>query len=160
MPFHNFRVMDNLNYVVLSILFANLMLPAWAQGIYVLEKDNKFFEVGQRKSFVNVDDDSCRQLRSLLKYGFINPNGEVVVPFRYDEAKSFSEGLAAVKVGSKWGFLDKKGRIVIEPKFDSVDFFREGLAAVRVKQQFGFIDMRGNFVVKPQFDCALHFSCG
>ena len=44
-----------------------------------------------------------------VKYGFVNKNGEVVIPCKYDEARSFSEGIAAVRLGDKWGFVDKKG---------------------------------------------------
>ncbi len=56
-----------------------------------------------------------------------------VIPFKYDEAKSFSEGLALVKLNGKWGFIDKTGKEVGIPlgKYDNVMSFSEGLAAVR-----------------------------
>jgi WG containing repeat len=37
------------------------------------------------------------------KYGFIDKNGKVIVPFQFDDAHIFSEGLAAVCVGGYWG---------------------------------------------------------
>ena len=43
------------------------------------------------------------------KWGFINPNGEVVIPFEYDEIQNFQNNLAAVKKSNKWGFINKKG---------------------------------------------------
>ena len=36
---------------------------------------------------------------------------------QFDEAKTFSEGLAAVKVGEKWGYIDKAGQVVIAAQF-------------------------------------------
>src|SRR5580704_212376 len=36
-----------------------------------------------------------------------------VIKPQFDEADSFSEGLAAVRVGAKYGYIDKQGKIVI-----------------------------------------------
>lgn len=38
----------------------------------------------------------------------------MVIPGFLDEARSFSEGLAPVRVGKKWGFIDKKGNMTIQ----------------------------------------------
>src|SRR5206468_8469070 len=40
------------------------------------------------------------------KYGFIDKTGKEVIPRKYDDARSFSEGLAAVKLNGEWGFID------------------------------------------------------
>ncbi|MCL6590461.1 MAG: WG repeat-containing protein [Firmicutes bacterium] len=47
-----------------------------------------------------------------------------------EDAHSFSEGLAAVKITGKWGFIDTKGNVVITPSFDKVGSFSEGLAVI------------------------------
>lgn len=39
------------------------------------------------------------------KYGFINVNGKVVIPMKYEKVRSFHEGYAAVRQNGKWGFL-------------------------------------------------------
>lgn len=68
------------------------------------------------------------------KMGFINKNGDVVIKSNFDEAKNFSEGLAAVRFGNeytgKWGFINKNGDLVIAPIFDSANSFSEGFASV------------------------------
>jgi hypothetical protein len=56
------------------------------------------------------------------KFGFINKNGEVVIEFRYDDAKNFANGLAAVKSNGLWGFVDRNGNQVIEPQFDGIRY--------------------------------------
>ena len=43
------------------------------------------------------------------QYGFVDEQGNEVVPLMYDDAWHFSEGLAAVQLKGKWGFIDKKG---------------------------------------------------
>ena len=51
------------------------------------------------------------------RYGYINPEGKYIINPQFDDAGSFSGGLAAVKMG-KWGYIDKTGKVVINPQFD------------------------------------------
>jgi hypothetical protein len=55
--------------------------------------------IGHRDSW-NDQDGRC---------GFINDEGRLVIPFIYEDARRFSEGLAAVKIDGKWGYIDKTG---------------------------------------------------
>jgi KWG Leptospira. len=59
-------------------------------------------------------------------YGYKNESGKVVITAKFDDANSFSEGLAAVLQNGKWGFIDKKGNFVIPAKFDESWSFSEG----------------------------------
>lgn len=43
------------------------------------------------------------------KYGFINEDNDIVIPFVYDEAGSFSEGFAIVQKFGKYGYVDRYG---------------------------------------------------
>ena len=40
------------------------------------------------------------------KWGFINKEGNEVIPCLFDDAGDFSEGFARVKLGDKWGFIE------------------------------------------------------
>lgn len=82
------------------------------------------------------------------KYGYINIKGELAVPYMYDDAHYFYEGLAAVKSGKKYGFINANNKLVIEPQFDTVKHFSEGVCVVGVIEpefglQWGFIDKKG-----------------
>lgn len=93
------------------------------------------------------------------KYGYIDKTGKVVIPFQYDGADRFFEGLASVLVGAKlvdvevtvygtggappvkklekqlvggkYGYIDTTGKMVIPP-YIYAGKFSEGLAAVGV----------------------------
>jgi len=59
------------------------------------------------------------------KWGFVDQKGEVTIAPQYDEARSFSGGLAAVKIGDLWGFIDKEGIVVIRCEFKDAGYFTE-----------------------------------
>lgn len=80
------------------------------------------------------------------KWGFVNENGDTVIPFVYDEAEPFSDGLAAVKKGKYFGFIDYNNKVVINFKFIKVEPFNEGLAKFVDAFDSGCISKDGYFV--------------
>ncbi|MEW5821006.1 MAG: WG repeat-containing protein [Cyanobacteriota bacterium] len=58
----------------------------------------------------------------------------------FDEVKSFSEGLAAVKLDEKWGYIDYQGNTVIKPQFLRAESFSEGLANVVLVENNQYIN--------------------
>lgn len=93
------------------------------------------------------------------KYGYVDERGHWVIQPRFDNAYSFSEGLAAVKTNGKWGFIDKRGNFAIQPRFEDAAWrkFSEGLAPVKTNGKWGFIDKQGNFAIQPRFEDAHSF---
>ena len=75
------------------------------------------------------------------QYGFIDNEGNVVIPLKYDYAWSFDEGLARVQLKRKWGYVDNEGSVVIPLMYDTAGPFYEGLAAVQRKR---YVDTQGN----------------
>ena len=51
------------------------------------------------------------------KWGYINKEGKIMIPAVLEEAKDFSEGLAAVKRDGKWGYINTKGLMSISNIF-------------------------------------------
>jgi len=94
------------------------------------------------------------------KWGYIDKAGSILIGAQYDEAKDFSEGLAAVRKGKLWGYIDKTGDFLIEPQFDLTTLFSEGLAAVYKGGKWGYVDKSGRMPISPQFDKAGDFFNG
>ena len=75
-------------------------------------------------------------------------NGIEIVPCIYDDAKSFSEGLARVKKGNQWGFVNTKGKEVIPCMYLEVSKFENGKSNVRLNNESIYIDKTGKRVTK------------
>ena len=82
------------------------------------------------------------------RWGFVNTDGEEVIPAQYEEANNFSEGLAAVKVDGLWGFIDTTGEMVIEPQVTGVqEGFKYSRCVIYDNQNVGVIDREGKMVI-------------
>ena len=51
-------------------------------------------------------------------WGFVSLDGTVLIEPQFEDASSFSKGMAAVKKDGKWGYIDKTGEFLIPPTFD------------------------------------------
>jgi hypothetical protein len=88
--------------------------------------------------------------------GFIDKTGKVV--FRFQSAREFSEGLAAVEKDGKWGFIDPQGRFQEPPTFEAAGSYKRGLAAAKRDGKWGYVDRAGTWIIQPQFEVAEEFS--
>lgn len=79
---------------------------------------------------------------------YIDMNGNLIGEGGWQDARDFSEGLAAVKRDGKWGFIDQKGQLVCEAVWTDVRDFHHGRAAVQSAENgwWGFIDASGKLV--------------
>lgn len=62
------------------------------------------------------------------KWGFIDLTGELVIAYQYDDAKSFSDGVAAVCLGERWEYISKQNKTVIDLSLDMAQPFHGGTA--------------------------------
>lgn len=91
--------------------------------------------------------------------GYVDRETEAVrLPFRYEVAERFHDGLAAVRIDGRWGYIDQTGAVVIPPTFEDVGPFQGGFAEIRVGEAAGVIDRRGRVVLAPQFKRILPFA--
>ncbi len=91
---------------------------------------------------------------------YVDRNGRVAIPAKFERASSFSEGLGAVALDDGWGFIDRAGKVVIPARYDSVREFSEGRAAMKLGGKWGYIDTEGRTVVEPAYEEASSFSDG
>lgn len=104
------------------------------------------------------------------KYGFLTLDGTPAIPFEYEEALPFSNGMAAVRVGESVRFIDHNGDKAFPKEFKymhydspetSLQGFSEGLAIVYDSRgHAGAIDTRGNVVIPFQYNGIEDFSNG
>ncbi len=78
------------------------------------------------------------------KFGAIDINGNVKIPFIYDQLSAFNEGLASATKDGKCGFLDVNGNVVIPFIYDNATLFNGGIALAVKDGAPVIIDRYGN----------------
>ena len=100
------------------------------------------------------------------KWGYLNKNGGIAIPFQFEQAFNFNDGLALAVKFNKAGFINKEGREVIpfiyeyttqQHFYDMLNIsnkagFQNGYAPVWKEGQMGFINRQGTVVVDFKYD--------
>lgn len=93
-----------------------------------------------------------KDFKNLGLYGYKDNKGNIIITSRYNDAKAFSEGLAAVSKADyddfgneslNWGFIDTTGNVIIPMLYDNWSFFKAGKAEVEIKGRKFYIDKTG-----------------
>ncbi|MDR2557971.1 MAG: WG repeat-containing protein [Oscillospiraceae bacterium] len=94
------------------------------------------------------------------RWGYINKDGNEVIPLIYDSADVFAEGLAAVQLNGKWGFINTRGDETVPFVYDDALSFNEGAVWVRQGEYWGLIDNSGNELIEFKYERIIPFSEG
>lgn len=92
--------------------------------------------------------------------GAINNQGQIIIPFQYEELQTSSEKKIAFYEMGLWGFFDHTGQRVIEASYEFVGPFNQGLALASKNQLFGYINPYGVTIIPFQYDYASNFEDG
>lgn len=95
--------------------------------------------------------------------GFADKKGDIKIEAQFEDARPFSNGLAAVKKDGAWAYINTSGKVIIEGYLDAFPF-RDGRAVVGVKTDAGkryrHIDREGLSITGELYSEALPFSEG
>ncbi|MDR2410677.1 MAG: WG repeat-containing protein, partial [Bacteroidales bacterium] len=112
------------------------------------------------------------------KYGYVDVQGNTVIPFVYDEIGEFIDGKAKVKKNGKYGYIDeqgneliekplnisedlvkgikfgkygienKNGKIILPFEYDEIGEFIDGRIKAKKNGKYGYIDEQGNELIE------------
>jgi len=83
------------------------------------------------------------------RIGFIDSEGHLISPIKWEDASDFSDGLACVAdpESGNYGYIDKNGREVISFEWSAALPFKDGKAQVAdEKDNWFMIDKEGNII--------------
>lgn len=102
-------------------------------------------------------------------WGFLNPTGKIVLPFRYGAVNrsGFFKGQAGVSLHGEWVMIDRQGRenLLVSKPWINLGELSEGMvAAARFSEEkdlkYGFVDPEGNTKIDFSYDKAFAFEGG
>ncbi len=92
-------------------------------------------------------------------FGFIDSEtGETLIPFLYDSAFGFLDGLAIVNKDGDWGMIDKSGAYVIPMKYQYMQYWHPTRIMFEYEDRYGLMDLHGNIIAPAAWDFIDTFS--
>lgn len=108
--------------------------------------DNHLMRV---KEIVFIEPESYDDKR----FGFFDENGNLVIPFMYENTGKYREGLIAVCKDELWGYINAKNEVIVPLQFAFADDFKNGLAIVQNKEKkYSIINRKGEVLLPFMFD--------
>ena len=102
----------------------------------------------------------AKNVNGLLKWGYINEYGKIMIDCKFTTIESFSNGIAKVELNGKYGFINKEGKEIIPFSYDEAESFKDGFAKVKINKKWGLIGKKGNHVTPLIYDEIKDFSEG
>lgn len=116
----------------------NLVIPYQYSNVYVFSEDIALVTFGKALDWGS--------------YFYIDLNGNTVYT-GMEEGKSFSNGLARVKLNGKYGYIDKEGNLVISATWDNAaEIFGDGQGWAISGEKKYIIDAAGNIIADSKKD--------
>ena len=93
-------------------------------------------------------------------YGFIDKNGNEVIPLEYENATQCYGDLFAVKKNGKWGYINSKNEVVIPFEYDAAYGGEGGFVTVGKDGKYGIVNYKNEIVVPLEYDDISGFENG
>lgn len=95
-------------------------------------------------------------------YGYINEQGELMIPLTLSHADDFHDGAAVVRfTDGTWQLIDPSGRNLCDQAWDDMEQFSTGaLIMVEKDGKFGYVNRRGEVAIPLIYDRAQEFGDG
>lgn len=97
-------------------------------------------------------NDNLAAVKNNGKWGYIDRNGKVAIPFEFDGATLYNNGRAFVKKDGLWGVVDGKGAMITPFMYEDAGMFVDGLANAKMGGLWGYIDVTGRTRLPFQYE--------
>lgn len=88
------------------------------------------------------------------KWGFLDRNGNLMIPHRLDNESYFYRcDIASAKVDGKWGFIDRSGQTIVPIIHDGARYNRiDSLVGLRLDKKWAFFSCNGEQLTDFEYD--------
>lgn len=93
-----------------------------------------------------------------LLFGYINTNGDYVIPAQFEEATDFSNNHAYVRKNDKWGVINSDGNVIIPCSYDEIDLNEDSKYKVIKNGKEGLISREGKVLLACEYSDVRHYN--
>lgn len=132
----NYINLENNDFRGVADVNAKIVVPVVYESIYFPRNDSLI--IAKHKS----------------KYGLINMNNEILLPFEYANITSFEDSCFLIKKRGKMGLYSKQDGLILHPKYEDIQSYSFGKFRYKIKANglYGLTDKFGNILVPCEYD--------
>lgn len=86
------------------------------------------------------------------KYGFVDINKNIIIPFEYDDVSKCINELVWCKKDNKWNLLNYKNELILNEWYDNLISFNGNYTIVEKNKTYLLIDHKNNHLIKKITD--------
>lgn len=169
------RLFDNWNYVdktgkEISLngfercsYFIDGRAVAYNRGAKLLDKDGReLTDYDRYYTNISIFSEGLAsyevKFKGNRKFGYLDKKGKDVIPYKYDYASPFKDGLALVSLEQKYGIIDKKGKEIIPPEYDNIVCLPNDFFIVKENGKNGVVNKKKKEIIPLVYDEIGEFS--
>lgn len=81
-------------------------------------------------------------------WGYVNKKKEIIIPFQYELAFKFLDGIAIVMKDDRYGLIDKSNRQITNFKYTSIERYDfDEIILVEIGDKYGLLDKKGQELI-------------
>ncbi|WP_211747721.1 WG repeat-containing protein [Paenibacillus sp. Marseille-Q4541] len=99
----------------------------------------------------------------VIQYGYLDPEGNEIIPAQYEEANDYNHQKALVKKKEdEYGLINETGEWLATYPYNDVGSYGEGFLVFKetATGKYGYMDEKGSVIVPPSFTLAFGFNHG
>ena len=85
------------------------------------------------------------------KYGYIDRDGNLIIPHKFDSASGFRDSLAVVRIKGKSGIINLDQKEIIPIAYENIEFPINNKMPVQINGLYGIMDMQGLMLIEPKY---------
>lgn len=142
--------------ILLILLFQNSVLAEKPfcndKNLWGIKDDSGevLTEAQYKKLIILGDSAYIAQKRG--KFGLIDGNNNILVPFKYSHAERMLGKYLKIGNGSKYGLYNETGKELLPVEYSSIDLLFGGMFLTCKDFKYGIIDFEGNQILENKFD--------
>lgn len=159
------NIVIDLKYLDIRYREGDTLYPFWlrgkwgfmdADGNHIIQE--QYDEVSYMSNWAWVRIDSKYDVH--LKYGIIDPEGNIIFEPIFDAAPQLYEDYARVQIGDKYGIAAPNGSYILDPIYDEIGDWNHpyGPTPVCLNGQWGFMNASGEWALPPIYEDAYRFN--
>ncbi len=75
-------------------------------------------------------------------FGYINMDGDLIIPAQFTQANDFEKGTALVTIDKKFGLIDKAGTFIVPCSWTDVKQMQNGLLKVNINDKMAYYNLK------------------